>query len=136
MDLDDICEAFVESDPADRLELLIDFGKELPPLDEAHRQLRDTGMYIVHECQAPVFFHAVIEDNCLLIAADVPLEAPIARGFTGLLYQGFNNMSVEQLPAAPENMLEALGLSGLVGMQRTRGLSAIYACINHLRTTT
>ena len=125
-DLPDIIAAFDECDPADRLELLIDFGRDLPPLDDHSASLRDAGLYLVHECQAPVFLKADVQDNTLRVVADVPKEAPIARGFVGLLLAVFDGMPASGFTTAPENMLQALGLHGLLGMQRTRGLMAIY----------
>ena len=127
LELQDIVEAFNESDPSDRLELLIDFGRQLKPLEDAYARLRDEGLYLVHECQAPVFLKVEQSEDRLRVVADVPAEAPIARGFTGLLVALFDGGSTQLLETAPADMLKALGVSELLGMQRTRGLSAIYS---------
>ena len=124
--LADILASFEDLDPSDRLEWLIEFGNSLPALPEAYHAERNAGKHIVHECQAPVFFKVEIANDLLSIQADVPREAPIARGFVSLLRNAFDGAPAELLQSAPDNMLEALHLSGLIGMQRTRGLTAIY----------
>lgn len=124
--LQDIIEGFDFLEPADRLELLIEYGCQLPPLPETLHALRDAGEYIVHECQAPVFMKVNIVQDQLYIHADAPAEAPIARGFIAILVLCFSNRPVSMLHPLPENILKTFGLDGLLGMQRTLGLTAIY----------
>ncbi len=124
--LQDIIEGFDFLEPADRLELLIEYGRQLPPLPETLHALRDAGEYIVHECQAPVFMKVNVVQDQLSIHADAPVEAPIARGFIAILVLCFNNRPVSMLRTLPENILKTFGLDGLLGMQRTLGLTAIY----------
>ena len=130
--LAEIISSFEELEPTERLEWLIEFGNSLPALPEAYHAERNAGKHIVHECQAPVFFKVELLDNQIAIQADVPREAPVARGFVSLLKQGFDGMTLVEKEAAPVDMLDALHLKGLLGMQRTRGLSAIY---NTLKTS-
>jgi cysteine desulfuration protein SufE len=85
---------------------------------------------MVHECQAPVFLKVHIETDSLHVYADVPREAPIARGFVSILVLAFHGRSLTSLDPLPDDLLVTLGLRGLLGMQRTHGLSAIY---NHLK---
>lgn len=124
--LEEILFTFQELDPEDRLEWLIQYGNSLSPLNPEYRSERDAGLHIVHECQAPVFLKPVIVDDVIQIHADVPREAPIARGFVSLLKVGFDGAAKERLAEGPADMLEALGIKTLLGMQRQRGLSAIY----------
>lgn len=51
----------------------------------------------------------------------------MARSFTAILVEAFDGVTPAELAAAPPDLLQHLGLTGLLGMQRTRGLSAIYA---------
>jgi cysteine desulfuration protein SufE len=117
---------FREADEADRLELLIEFGAELPPLDPAWCAVRDAGRYLVLECQSPVFFAVSIEAGRTAIHADVPVEAAVARGFVGLLIHLFDGVDPGMVREAPGDPLEALGLAALLGLRRRRGLGAIY----------
>lgn len=129
---DEIAETFQMVEGAERLELLLDYAGRLPPLPEAFRPMRDAGLGLVHECQSPVFLHVVREEGKLRIVADVPEEAPTARGFTSLLVEAFDGATPEEVAAAPPDALHALGLAGLLGMQRTRGLSGVYARLRKL----
>ncbi len=126
MDLQTTLELFDFSGPEERLELLMDYGKRLAPLPEDYAKLRDSGAFIVHECQSPVFFLAEINDTAIHIEVDAPAEAAIARGFATLIKLLFDGKGVPVDEEVPENMLAALQIEGLLGMQRRRGLSAIY----------
>lgn len=125
--LDEIIETFQFVEPQDRLEILLDFSRKLPPLPEAYHALRDRGLNMVHECQAPVFLMVEVEDGIVRLHADVPEEAPTARSFVSILVEAFDGAPTEAVEAAPADLLYALGIDRLIGMQRTRGLRAIYA---------
>ncbi len=125
--IDRLVELFQSVEPAVRLEVLLDYADRLPPLPPEYAPLRDAGLGMIHECQSPVFLMAQAEGGRLRIVADAPREAPTARGFTSLLIEAFDGAPPEAVVAAPPNLLHALGLAELIGMQRTRGLSGIYA---------
>jgi len=63
--------------------------------------------------------------------ADVPREAPTARAFVSIMREAFHGATPEEVAEAPPDVLRLLGLSGLLGMQRTQGLSAIYRRIKN-----
>ena len=126
MDLLTLLELFEFAEPEERLELLIDYGNRLAPLPHEYVSLRDSGAFIVHECQAPVFFMVEARGDVLHIEVDAPAEAAIARGFAALLKEVFNGKQLQDAEDIPENMLGALHIEGLLGMQRRRGLGAIY----------
>ena len=113
-------------DAETRLEVLLEYGDALPPLAPDYYALRDAGHYIVEECQSPVFLFAEVRHGLVRIHADVPVEAPIARSFTSLLVHAFDGSPPSAILSAPTDMLSALSLRGLLGMQRTKGLQAIY----------
>ncbi len=124
----DLAETFQMVEGMERLELLLDYGDRLPPLPDDLAALRDAGVGRVHECQSPVFLAVRAgESGRLRVYADVPEEAPTARGFAGLLVEAFDGATAADVAAAPGDALGALGLSPLLGMQRTRGLGAVYA---------
>jgi len=125
--LEEIAEAFQLADQDFRLELLLDYSDKLPELPEDYKELRDQGMNMVHECQSPVFLMAEVEDGTVHVIGDVPREAPTARAFVSILHEAFDGESPEEVMDAPRDALRLLGLSGLLGMQRTQGLSAIYS---------
>lgn len=124
---DEIAGLFQSVEGTDRLELLLDYADELPELPADYAALRDAGLNMVHECQSPVFLMAERQDaGRVHLVADVPAEAPTARGFAGVLVQAFDGATQAELDAAPADALRALGLDRLLGMQRTRGLRAVY----------
>ena len=122
----EIAETFQSVEPPMRLELLLDYAGRMPTLPEAYHALRDAGLNLVHECQSPVFLMVEVKGERVVLHADVPEEAPTARGFTTILLEAFDGATPEAVAAAPADALHALGLDRLLGMQRTRGLSAIY----------
>lgn len=124
--LEEIGETFRMVDGSTRLELLLEYADRMPPLPEVYRPLRDAGLNMVHECQAPVFLMVSVRDGRVVLHADVPPEVPTARGFTTLLMEAFDGEPPATVLQAPPDVLHFLGLSQLLGMQRTRGLTGIY----------
>jgi cysteine desulfuration protein SufE len=134
--LDTIAEPFQMVDGDMKLELLLEYARKLPPLDEAYFPLRDAGMNMVHECQSPVFLMVEVSEDAggapvVHLHADVPKEAPTARAFTSILVEAFDGAPPRAVLDAPDDALRLLGLTKLLGMQRTRGLSAIYRRVKH-----
>ncbi len=113
-------------DDATRLELLLDYANALPPLPEAYHALRDAGVGMVHECQSPVFLLVEVANDMVRLRADVPREAPTARSFVTLLLRSFDGERPAAVLAAPDDILPLFCLTHILGMQRTRGLRAIY----------
>ncbi|PEN14685.1 Fe-S metabolism protein SufE [Longibacter salinarum] len=124
--LEEIAEPFQMADRDFRLELLLEYSDKLPELPDDYRELRDQGMNMVHECQSPVFLMAEVEDGTVRVIGDVPREAPTARAFVSILRDAFDGEPPSEVLDAPADALRVLGLSDLLGMQRTQGLSAIY----------
>ena len=122
----DIAAPFRMADRDFRLELLLEYAEKLPPLPERYHELRDAGLNMVHECQSPVFLMPEVEEGRVRLYADVPRNAPTARAFTSILHEAFDGAPPADVEEAPEDALQQLGLSKLLGMQRTQGLAAIY----------
>ncbi len=129
--LDAIAEPFQMVEPEMRLELLLEYAQKLPPLPERYHALRDAGLNMVHECQSPVFLQIEVEENgeaggTVHLYGDVPKKAPTARAFVSILTEAFDGAPARDVLDAPDDALHRLGLTKLLGMQRTHGLSAIY----------
>lgn len=124
--LDSIAEDFQLVDDDMRIELLLDYARQLPPLAEAYHPLRDRGLYMIHECQSPVFLMVEVNEDTVHLHADVPEEAPMARSFVAMMVQAFDGVAAQAVREAPEDILAHLCIRHLIGMQRTRGLTAIY----------
>lgn len=125
-ELEAAIEALASLDRVERLEALIAYGERLPALSDAARAQRDAGEHIIRDCQSPVFFRVDADDSVLRLQADVPREAPVARGFTAMLCVVFDGAPVSALSTAPRDLLSAAGLDEALTFQRRRGLGAIY----------
>jgi cysteine desulfuration protein SufE len=123
--LDGIIAEFADLEPRERLELLLDFANNLPPLPERLKAERDAGLHRVHECQTPVFIWVEPADGRVQIHADVAPEAPTVKGFVGVLVDAFSGAAPAEILNAPADLLQRLKLAEALGMVRTRGLGAI-----------
>lgn len=113
-----------EADKQDRIEILIDFAKSLPPLPERLSAFKDVA-HRVEECQSPVFLFVEVENNRVSIHADAPMEAPTVRGFVSILIQGLKDATVEDVLKLPSDMVDRAGLPEILGMLRVRGLTGV-----------
>ena len=95
MKIDDIVAEFADLDPRERLELLLEFAENLPPLPERYQAERDAGMHRVPECQTPVFIWVELIDRRVQIYADVAPEAPTVKGFVGILVDSYSGQPPE-----------------------------------------
>jgi cysteine desulfuration protein SufE len=123
--LDAIVSELSESDRQERIDLLIDFAKNLPPLPDRLAVLKDSA-HRVEECQSPVYLFVEIADkDRVTLYADAPIEAPTVRGFVSLLIEGLNGATVEEVLQIPNTLVELCGLPEILGMLRVRGLSGV-----------
>jgi cysteine desulfuration protein SufE len=123
--LDEIIAEFVDLEPRERLELLLEFAEKLPPLPERFVAERDAGMHRISECQTPTFIWVELVDGRVQIYADCAPEAPTVKGFVSMLVEAFNGSTPEEVLAAPDDVLKRTGLLDTLGMVRMRGLSAV-----------
>lgn len=121
---------FADLEPRERLEMLLEYANNLPPLPDHYEQQRLAGEHRIHECQSPVFLWVELNGDAasekkVQIFAWVAPEAPTVKGFVGILVEALHNASPETILAVPQDLLKRLGLVEALGMMRTRGLSAI-----------
>jgi cysteine desulfuration protein SufE len=122
--LDAIVAELSESDRQERIDLLIDFARNLPALPDRLAALRDAS-HRVEECQSPVYLFVEMVGDRTALYADAPLEAPTVRGFVSLLLEGLNGATVEEILKVPNNLVERCGLQEVLGMLRVRGLGGV-----------
>jgi cysteine desulfuration protein SufE len=122
--LDRIVTELKQADRQDRVDLLIDLAKSLPPLPERLAEFKDE-VHRVPECVSPVFLFVEIEDGRVIFHADAPIEAPTVRGFVAMLVEGLNAATPEEILSVPNDLVERSGIQELVGMQRAAGLPGI-----------
>ncbi|MFM8734685.1 MAG: SufE family protein, partial [Pirellulales bacterium] len=83
--LDAIVGEFADLDAREKLELLVDYAKGLPPLSAEYVARKATEDRRVHECQTPVFLWTEAGERGARLVADVAPEAPTVKGFVAIL---------------------------------------------------
>ncbi|MDX5310791.1 MAG: SufE family protein [Rhodococcus sp. (in: high G+C Gram-positive bacteria)] len=131
--LAEIVDDFAAVEGQDKLQLLLEFSRELPPIPA---ELEEAAMEPVPECQSPLFLSVDTADReHVRLHFSAPPEAPTTRGFASILHQGLDGLSAEQILEVPDDFYSALGLAEAVSPLRLRGMSAMLARIKrHLRT--
>lgn len=129
--LHEIVEEFRWAEGRDKLELLLDFSAEMPPLPDWLAEKHDS-MDQVHECMSPVFVHGELVDGRLQWYFDVPPEAPTVRGYAALMAAGLNGATPDEVLSVPADFWQVMGLQDVVTYQRIRGISAILAHMKRL----
>jgi cysteine desulfuration protein SufE len=116
-----------------RLQALLDFSRRVP---DPPRHLIDSDIFEnVPECQTPFALATEIgEDGVVRIHFDAPAEAPTVRGFAGILREGLEGATAEEILQIPLDFYMPMGLVELVTPLRIRGMEAILARLkNRLR---
>ncbi|MFO0908285.1 MAG: SufE family protein [Isosphaeraceae bacterium] len=127
--LDSIADELCEADRQERIELLIDFARNLPALPARFEAMKDPD-HKVHECQSPVYLFVELDPgNRVRLHADVPLEAPTVRGFVAILVEGLAGATVDEVQALKPDLIQRMGLLEILGMQRLNGLNAVLSYV-------
>jgi len=123
--LAEIRDDFLALEQQDRLQLLLEFSRELPELPARYAEHPDL-LERVEECQSPVYIFVEIDDDRIVhLHATAPREAPTTRGFASILVQGLAGLTVEQVLAVPSDYPLTLGLTEAVSPLRIRGMSGL-----------
>ncbi|XAS69058.1 SufE family protein [Micrococcaceae bacterium Sec5.7] len=128
--LAEIVDDFQALTEPDRLQLLLEFSRELPELPERlknHPELLEQ----VIECQSPLFLTIETEKNdagspdSVRLFFKAPPEAPTTRGFASVLREGLDGLTAQEILAVPDDMPELLGLTRAITPLRMRGMTAM-----------
>ncbi|ULN71986.1 SufE family protein [Mycolicibacterium smegmatis] len=121
--LAEVVSDFQEVAGQDKLQLLLEFANELPPLP-AH--LEEAAMEPVPECQSPLFLDVDASDpQAVRLYFSAPAEAPTTRGFAAILAAGLDGQPAADILAVPDDFYSELGLAALISPLRLRGMSAM-----------
>jgi len=131
--LAEIVEDFQAMPERQRLELLLEFSRELPALPDRLATDR-ASMEPVTECQSPLFLLVELDEPGLPTSParlyfSAPAEAPTTRGFAAILHTGLDGLSAEQLIAVPDDVPQRLGLARAVSPLRLTGMAGMLARI-------
>ena len=129
--LAEIIEDFQLAEGREKLDMLLEYSEQLPPLPERFKQQHDA-MDHVEECMTPVFVQAELDNGRMFFYFDVPPESPTVRGYAALLEQGLRDVTPEQVLQVPADFYIRLGLHHVLTQQRMHGISAILAHMKQL----
>lgn len=123
--LEEIRDEFLELAEPDRLQLLLEFSQELPPVPpelEGHPELCER----VAECQSPVYIIVEVDaDDRVTMHATAPREAPTTRGFASILVQGISGLGADDVLAIPDDYPQSIGLTRAVSPLRIAGMTGM-----------
>ncbi|MFF1254346.1 SufE family protein [Pseudarthrobacter sp. NPDC058329] len=112
----------------ERLQLLLEFSQGLPDLPERLKDHPELLEQVV-ECQSPLFLTIETEKGgpagAVRLYFKAPPEAPTTRGFAGVLHEGLDGLSAEEILSVPDDMPELLGLTRAITPLRMRGMTAM-----------
>ena len=129
--LQEIVEDFNYCEGQEKLEYLLEFSENLPPLPpkfEGKRKSEDQ----VHECMSPVFVYVEKENGRILYHFDIPPEAPTVRGFAAVLKEGLDSCTPQQIESVPNEFYLQMGLQNVLSGQRLNGIGAILRYMKEL----
>ncbi len=123
--LGEIRDEFLELAEPERLQLLLEFAEELPPVPpeyEGHPELCER----VVECQSPVYIVVDVDaDDRVAMHATAPREAPTTRGFASILVQGISGLGADEVLAIPDDYPQSIGLTRAVSPLRISGMTGM-----------
>lgn len=120
-----VVEEFAETPDELLLELLLEYADavpDLPPELTGHPER----MEAVPECQTRFFLAVDVDaDDRVHAWFDAPREAPTTRAFAGILSNGLDGSSADEVLGVPDDFYLALGLGSVISPLRLRGMGAI-----------
>jgi len=124
MSINEIQDAIVEEfsvfdDWMDRYQQLIEYGKDLPPIDERKR----TEQYLIQGCQSKVWLDAELRDGKIYFTADS--DAIITKGIVALLIKVLSGRTPDEILNAELYFIDKIGLKENLSPTRSNGLVAM-----------
>ncbi|MGF1638339.1 MAG: SufE family protein [Cyclobacteriaceae bacterium] len=118
---DEIIDNFsiLEGDRESTIFYIMELGQKLPPLDEEYK----TESNIIKGCQSKVWLKAWNEGDRVMYAADSNTE--ITKGLISLLIKVLSGHKVDTIIDADLYFIDKIGMSGIIGSQRSNGLTAM-----------
>lgn len=99
-----------------KYEYMIELGKSLPIIDEAHK----TDDNLIKGCQSKVWLHSEMANDKIIFTADS--DAIITKGIVAILIRVFSNQKPEDIINANTNFINEIGLTDHLSPTRANGL--------------
>jgi cysteine desulfuration protein SufE len=103
----------------DRYRRIIEYGRELAPMDPAHQIDKNK----VKGCQSTVWLHARMQDGRVRFEGDS--DAMIVRGLMALLLKVYDDAPPAEVVTTPPEFINETGLGGHLSQTRANGLAAM-----------
>lgn len=103
-------------DWTDKYEYIIELGKKLQPLDEAHKIEENK----IKGCQSNVWLISVLEDNKISFYADS--DAVIVKGLVSMLIRVLSGKEPEAIVEADLYFIDKIGMTQHLAQTRSNGL--------------
>jgi len=103
----------------DKYEYLIDMGKKLPKLDDAHKKDENK----IRGCQSTVWMVSEYKDGRIFYKADS--DAMIVKGLISMLIRVFSGQHPSDIVAADMKFIDAIGMSTHLAQTRSNGLRSM-----------
>lgn len=107
------------NDWEERYKHLIDLGKKMPAMEEAHRIPAN----LVKGCQSQVWLHADLVGDKIFFQADS--DASIVKGIVALLIGVYSGSTPDEILTTKPTFLEDIGLREHLSMSRANGLNSM-----------
>lgn len=117
---DEIIEEFSAFDDwMDRYQLLVEYGRDLPPFDESNR----TEQNLIDGCQSQVWFTAQLLDGKIVYTGDS--DAILVKGIVSLLIRVLSNHTPKEIVDADLYFIDAIQLREHLSPTRSNGVAAM-----------
>ena len=100
----------------EKYEYIIDLGKSLPLIEEAHK----TEDNLIKGCQSRVWLHANKQEDKVVYTADS--DAIMTKGIIALLVRTFSGQKAQDIVEADTNFINQIGLKEQLSPTRANGL--------------
>ena len=100
----------------EKYEHIIDLGKSLPLIEEAHK----TEDNLIKGCQSRVWLHANKQKDKVVYTADS--DAIMTKGIIALLVRTFSGQKAQDIVEADTNFINQIGLKEQLSPTRANGL--------------
>jgi cysteine desulfuration protein SufE len=125
MRLDDLIAELDELESDEKLQWLVEFANELPPLSPGKLAEPFPETCRIQECQTPVHLWVEVVADKVHLEADVPQKSPTVRGLVALIVCGLEGATVSAARSIPDDMVSHAGLSSALGMTRQQGFRGV-----------
>lgn len=113
-------------EPREKIEYVIDLGKDLPPLEDRFK----TEGNRVRGCQSQVWLVAELDPATRTVAFRADSDAIIVKGLISLVLRLYSGRTPETILKNPPELFERVGLGRLLTPGRANGL---YSMIKRIR---